>query len=137
MRAGEAGGGWEKDGTVVSTLGRTPHHEFRHALCPSAKARTGLALFDSLTDAAAGLAAPCLLLRALPQMCRFCGWPDKGMFSVSFPRGEPLHLLTSSELPSSLPMKFQNPAVELQFNNTTLRDISTRAWSTHSEVLQP
>lgn len=58
MRAREAEGGWEKGGIVMSTLGKTPHHEFRHTVCPSAKSRTGLALLDT----AAGLAAPCLLL---------------------------------------------------------------------------
>lgn len=31
VRAREEGG-WEKGGMVVSTLGRTPHHEFRHTL---------------------------------------------------------------------------------------------------------
>lgn len=50
--------GGREDGIAVPTLGKTPHHEFRYTLCPSAKFRTGLALFESLVDTAAGLAAP-------------------------------------------------------------------------------
>lgn len=83
---------------------------------------------------AAGSAAPCLLFRALPWVCRFCGWPDKGMFFSILPQ---LRLLASSELPSSLPVKFQNPAVELQFNNTTIERYLYKGMSSHSETLQP
>lgn len=35
---------------------------------------------------AAGSAAPCLLFRALPRVCRFCSWPDKGMFFSILPQ---------------------------------------------------
>lgn len=86
MRAREAGGGWEKDGIAVSALGRTPHHKFRHNLCPSAKSRTSLALFESPVDTAAGLAAPWLLLTAVPHICRFDGSPGKGMFFSVLPQ---------------------------------------------------
>lgn len=85
---------------------------------------------------AAGSAAPCLLFRALPCMCRFC-WTRACFFSASVPSWEPLHLLTSSELPSSLPMKFQNPGVELQFNNTTTKGCLYRGMPSHSKALQP
>lgn len=64
---------------------------------------------------AAGSAAPWLLLSTCASSAT---GQTKAFFSASFPSWETLHLLTSNELPSSLPMKFQNPAVELQFNNT-------------------
>lgn len=131
MRDREAGErGWEKDGIDVSAPGRSP----QTWLCVHQQ-NPGLVLhWMNPLLTAAGLAAPCLLFRALPCACRFCGWTDKGLFFSILPW---LHLLASSELPSSLSMKFQNPAVELQFNNTMTEGYLYNGKSSHSEVLQP